>query len=390
MWSSRRATQGENVMHDTSPAVLRLWLAGIFLLLVNARVIAAENSGLQVVFFPSIAAVSDNGQGTMTVQGRVFTPATGAHAGLVRLTAQWISTRRKVQVNRRDEPFRFRARQFFSDSRRNARVSIKLGTRTIDLPASDASGYFHATVPISADELKSARDGVISFVSVTSSASGQSAPGTATVVPRDAMVVVTDMDDTIKDTNVLDRASAELNTFVNPFRPVAGMPETYRNWNSSPGAKLHFHVVSAGPWQLYKPLREFTDAANFPPFTWDMRPVDIGFNPVTALRELHPSPDVIFRHKVAKISALLKQLPNQLVLVGDSAEQDPEVYAEIVKACPDRIAAAYIRDIPGARARNYDTLFRSSASMTLRRFRTASEIPSTLSNLSLKLSDQCR
>ena len=376
--------------HDISPVVLRLWLAGIFLLLVNARVIAAENSGLQVVFFPSIAVVSDNGQGTMTVQGRVFTSATGAHAGLVRLTAQWISTRRKVQVKRTDEPFRSRARQFFSDGRRNARVSIRFGARTIDLPASDASGYFHAMVPISADELKSARDGVISFVSVTSSASGQSAPGTATLVPRDAMVVVTDMDDTIKDTNVLDRASAELNTFVNPFRPVAGMPETYRNWNSAAGAKLHFHVVSAGPWQLYKPLKEFTDAENFPSFTWDMRPVDIGFNPVTALRELHPGPDVIFRHKVAKIRALLGLMPNSVVLIGDSAEQDPEVYAEIAKACPDRVAAVFIREIPGARERDYDALFRHGAGVKPQRYRTASELPMTLADASAGAGSQCR
>jgi FdrA protein len=34
------------------------------------------------VFFPAIAAVTDNGQGMMTVQGRVYTPATGAHAAL--------------------------------------------------------------------------------------------------------------------------------------------------------------------------------------------------------------------------------------------------------------------------------------------------------------------
>src|SRR5258705_6281342 len=102
----------------------------------------------------------------MNVQGRVFTPAAGAHAGLVRLTAQWITTKRKVNVKSTDEPFRSRARQFFSDGSRNARVSIRLGTRTIDLPASDASGYFHATVPIGADDLKSDRDGVISVASV--------------------------------------------------------------------------------------------------------------------------------------------------------------------------------------------------------------------------------
>ena len=121
-----------------------------------------------------------------------------------------------------------------------------------------------------------------------------------------------------------------------------------------------------------------------------MRPVDIGFNPVTALRELHPNPDVIFRHKVAKIRALLKQLPNTVVLVGDSAEQDPEVYAEIVKACPDRVAAVYIREIPGARERDYDALFRPGAGVKPQRFRTASDLPITLGAVKVGASGQCR
>ena len=373
-----------------SVAVLRAWLAAVILLLGGARTIAAENTGLQVIIFPSIANVSDNGQGAMTVQGRVFTPATGAHSALVRLTAQWMTAKRNVQVKRTDEPFRSRARQFYSDGRRNARVSIMLGTRTIRLPASDPSGYFHDIVPISADDLKAAKDGVISFESVAATTGGHVVLGTATVVPRDAILVVTDMDDTIKDTNVLDRGSAELNTFVNKFRPVAGMPEVYRSWNAASGVRLHFHVVSAGPWQLYKPLREFTDAENFPPFTWDMRPVDIGFNPVTVLRDLHPNPNVLLRHKVAKIRALLRQLPNTMVFVGDSAEQDPEVYAEIVKACPDRVAAVFIREIAGARERNYDTLFPSGAGAKPQRFRVAGDLPAKLEVAKPGSGNQCR
>ena len=168
------------------------------------------------------------------------------------------------------------------------------------------------------------------------------------------------------------------------------MPEVYRSWNAASGVKLHFHVVSAGPWQLYKPLQEFTDAENFPPFTWDMRPVDIGFNPATVLHDLHPNPDVLLRHKVAKIRALLRQLPNTMVLVGDSAEQDPEVYAEIVKACPDRVAAVFIREIAGARERNYDTLFPPGTGPKSQRFRAAGELPTTLAAAKAGVSEQCR
>ena len=33
------------------------------------------------------------------------------------------------------------------------------------------------------------------------------------------------------------------------------------------------------------------------------------------------------------------------VLIGDSGEKDPEIYADIVRAYPDRILAVYIREV---------------------------------------------
>jgi len=351
--------------------------------------IASESSGLQVIFFPSVAAVSDNSEGTMTIQGRVFTPAEGTHAGLVSLAAQ------RFNAKTTDEPFRYRARLFFSDSKRGARVSVKFGERTVNLRASDPSGYFSDAVPLTAADLNRAKDGVISFESVPSTTGGQTVRGAAVVVPRDAIVVVTDMDDTIKDTNVLDPVLKERNTMVNAFKPVLGMARVYRDWKAAPGALVHFHVVSAGPWQLYEPLSRFTDGENtdgekFPPFTWDMRPVDIGFDLSVAMSELHLKPATIFEHKVQKIRALLKRLPNQLVLVGDSGEMDPEVYAEILNSCPNRVAAVFIRDIPGARARDYDKLFRSESGVKPQRFQKAADLPTTLTPLKAASTSQCR
>jgi hypothetical protein len=364
-----------------------LLLLTVALSAVSARTTganAAENSGLQVIFFPSVASVSDNGEGSMTIQGRVFTPAQGTHAGLVWLAA------RKFKIKRTDEPFRSRARLFFSDGRRDARVSIKLADRIIDLPPSDHSGFFSNVVPLSATDLGRSRDGLTSFESVASTTGGQTIRGTAFIVPRDAIVVVTDMDDTIKDTRVLDRVLKERNTMVNEFRPVIGMAPAYNGWNTAPGARVHFHVVSAGPWQLYEPLRQFANAQRFPPFTWDMRSVDIGFDPKVALSELHLKPETIFEYKVEKIRALLKLLPNQVVLVGDSGERDPEVYAEILKSCPARVVAVFIREITGGLPRDYDRLFRSDSSVKLQRFQKASDLPNTLTALKEGSSSQCR
>jgi phosphatidate phosphatase APP1 len=51
-------------------------------------------------------------------------------------------------------------------------------------------------------------------------------------------------------------------------------------------------------------------------------------------------------HKLAMIRKVLDvnpQLP--FVLVGDSGQQDPEIYAQVVRENPDRIKAIYIRDV---------------------------------------------
>jgi phosphatidate phosphatase APP1 len=44
------------------------------------------------------------------------------------------------------------------------------------------------------------------------------------------------------------------------------------------------------------------------------------------------------------IRALLKAVPNQVVLVGDSGEHDPEVYRQMRDEFPDRVLAIYIRN----------------------------------------------
>ena len=53
-------------------------------------------------------------------------------------------------------------------------------------------------------------------------------------------------------------------------------------------------------------------------------------------------------HKLAAIGQLLDDFPRRrFVLVGDSGEQDPEIYGELARAHPDRIVAILIRDAAG-------------------------------------------
>ena len=54
-------------------------------------------------------------------------------------------------------------------------------------------------------------------------------------------------------------------------------------------------------------------------------------------------------HKHAVIEKLLATYPAlPFVLIGDSGEQDPEIYAEVVRRNPGRVLAIYIRKVTGA------------------------------------------
>lgn len=51
-------------------------------------------------------------------------------------------------------------------------------------------------------------------------------------------------------------------------------------------------------------------------------------------------------HKLDKIELILSFFPDmQFVLIGDSGEQDPEIYAEVVRRHPKSVRIIYIRNV---------------------------------------------
>jgi phosphatidate phosphatase APP1 len=51
-------------------------------------------------------------------------------------------------------------------------------------------------------------------------------------------------------------------------------------------------------------------------------------------------------HKAALIREILSSYPTlSFILVGDSTQEDPEIYSEIVREHPSRILAVYIRNV---------------------------------------------
>jgi len=354
------------------PALLAAWCS-------SCDTAVGPLRGQQILFAPSVASVSGVNQWSMVIQGRIFEPTEGS-PGRQALIDTLAPT---VGANRTDPLYRTRAGYLVSDSVRNTRISVALGDQVVQLPPSDPAGYFAANIPLTNDQVaRLSRDGVITFESLPTPNNPSRFPGTAVLVPDEGVIVVTDMDDTIKETNVNNHAEARANTFVRPFRPVAGMPELYRAWKEASGPRVHFHVVSAGPWQLHEPLRRFTEEAGFPAFTWDMRSVDTT-EPTTLIKEtVKADPRRLYEFKVQTIRALMTRFPRRhVVLIGDSGEMDPETYATILSEFPDRVDTVFIRNVTGQGkdAQRYKELFATqSAARKLHVFAQAGELPRCL------------
>ncbi|KAE8349052.1 hypothetical protein BDV28DRAFT_160820 [Aspergillus coremiiformis] len=152
-------------------------------------------------------------------------------------------------------------------------------------------------------------------------------------------LVISDIDDTIKYTKTFEYIGILRATFVEEPRPIAGMPKLYSHLQRKLAPAWFY--VSASPYNLYPFLRKFIHE-HFRPGTLLLRDsswLDLG--------ELIKSFTVdTTKYKVKQIEKLQHRFPQrQVICIGDSAQGDPEAYAEIYKKYPHWIRAIWIRKV---------------------------------------------
>jgi phosphatidate phosphatase APP1 len=164
------------------------------------------------------------------------------------------------------------------------------------------------------------------------------------IPPPDAEYgVISDIDDTIVKTSATDLLAMSRITFLNNARtrlPFAGVAEFYKALQLGRNGKRNnpFFYVSSSPWNLYDLLKDFLDLNTIPAGPLLLR--DFGLEPKVGTEGGHMG------HKFKEIKQILDAYPHlPFVLVGDSGQEDPVIYQEVVKQFPNRILAIYIRDV---------------------------------------------
>jgi phosphatidate phosphatase APP1 len=166
--------------------------------------------------------------------------------------------------------------------------------------------------------------------------------------------VISDIDDTVVETGVTKRLAMARTVFLGnartrlPFKGVAAFYQALVEGVQAGGPNPIF-FVSGSPWNLYDLLAEFMDLHDIPRGPLLLR--DFGFD-----REklLHAETR---EHKLECIRPILDLYPGlSFLLIGDSGEQDPEIYREVVREYPGRVRAIYIRHVATAPARENEVL----------------------------------
>jgi hypothetical protein len=289
-----------------------------------------------VLFLPSTARQLDDGRIEVDLQAWIHEKDRHKtlDAGLARYLGLKLSTMSPAARIR----FAQRTLLFHAEPEEGTVLQIDFGRGTphVLMPSSNAGGrtQLRTTVAVKPDPRLAPW---LRFHALASPA--RRIEGRALLVPASGLSVISDIDDTVKITEVRNQEQMLLNTFVRAFKAVPGMAERYRNLASNPQTRLHF--LSSSPIQLLPALAGFLRDAGFPPGSMHLRES-------TTWRTLIPDSGESRAHKLAAIARLMEDFPlRRFLLIGDSGELDPEIYGEVARTRPERVEGVVIRDVTG-------------------------------------------
>lgn len=230
-----------------------------------------------------------------------------------------------------------------------ARVRVRVGSTQRDIVA-DEEGFITEWIDL-ADPLPADVEWHPARLELLSPLRDPARPVAATaqilVPPTSATFgVISDIDDTVLQSNVANLVQAARHIAFGNARtrlPFPGVAAFYRALHHGPrgeaaSAANPIFYVSSSPWNLYDVITDFLDVQGIPTGPVLLRDWD--------LRAGGHSPKGHHTHKLSHITRLFATYPSlPFILIGDSTQEDPEIYHQVVAEHPSRVLAVYIRNV---------------------------------------------
>lgn len=162
--------------------------------------------------------------------------------------------------------------------------------------------------------------------------------------------IISDLDDTIKITNAGHLPTASYNG-VFTEKVFLGMPEFLaeaRNYSNA------LHIVTASP-KIIAPRVRAT-----------LRKNGIAFDSVSLRNVLKEKDKLAF--KVKAISRVIDTSADEIILIGDDVDKDPEVFEEVQKLYPHKVMGSYIHVVSGRTLSSKVSKYWTTFDLALREF----------------------
>ncbi len=320
-------------------------ISGLFIL--GSSVISGSplKSDETVVFFPTSAYLNSQLQWEVPIHQWVFEKEDQSILRKLthKLLTELAETLDISEEEANSELFKNKVMWFIVDNERNKKLDIIVESLTSKtdkqdsvhtLNTSAANGHARTTIKLPSSSTQSEW---IKYRAITEHKASQEFIGQSQLIPRTGLSVISDIDDTIKISEVLDKKALIRNTFLEEYRTTPNMPEYYKELEKQ-GA--YFHYVSASPWQIYPSLKPFMDK-HYPQGSYSLR--NFRLKDSSIIKFLQSSKE----YKLENIRSILKKYPaHRFILIGDSGEHDPEIYAQIYQEFSENIQQILIRAVP--------------------------------------------
>lgn len=245
---------------------LRLLLIAVFMSYFLITVVWAKNKELSIkfsgvkgnehlVFFRTTAWLNEKNQvWHIPIHGWVYKPQDSSSRKFI--FAEVLHKKYGLQVKEETkENFSERVNLIIADNKRGRSITISLGGNMYPLTESSPNGHFKHTIEVPVEDIasmlkKGSKNNIIEYSALMKDGDKRIFLGQTLLLPPQGLSIISDIDDTIKISEVTNHKKLFDNTFFLDFAEVSSMAVQYKKWNNA-GISIHF--VSSSPLSLPNP-----------------------------------------------------------------------------------------------------------------------------------------